>query len=112
MSLPTFKELVQADISNTFMNADEFANLHDVDGKQMTVTIDNNEHIEREKRISQKQVMDGMYVKQVLIYVSGLEYGPLPAQGKQLVLDKKRYRVADAIDEDGLYSITLEANRS
>ena len=109
---PTFKELVQADIGNTFMNEQEFADLHTIDGKSMHVIIDDNEHIEREKRQTQKQNMDGMYIKQVLIYVSGAEYGPLPAQGKQLALDQKRYRIADAIDEDGVYSITLEANRS
>lgn len=108
----TFKEIIQTDISNTFMNDLEFADLHNVDGKSMKVIVDNNEHIEREKRVSQKLIVDGMYVKQVLIYISGEEYGPLPAQGKQLALDGKRYRVADAIDEDGLYSITLEANRS
>jgi hypothetical protein len=112
MSIPTFKELVNSDISSTFMNASEFAELHTVDGKSMKVIIDNNEHIEREKRVAQKQVMDGLYVKQVLIYISSEDYGPLPAQGKQLILDQKRYRVADAIDEDGLYSITLEANKS
>jgi len=106
----TFKELVQADISNTFMNKEEFSDIHMIDGKQMTVTIDNNEHIEREKRYN--RTMDGIYVKQILIYVSKAEYGQLPAFGKQLVLDEKRYRVADAIDEDGLYSITLEANKS
>jgi len=112
MSLPTFKEIIQSDISNNFMNSLEFADLHTIDGKSMKVIIDNNEHLEREKRAAQRQIVDGMYIKQVLIYVSGSEYGPFPAQGKQLILDGKRYRVADAIDEDGLYSITLEANKS
>ena len=37
--------------------------------------------------------------------------GPLPKQGTAVSLDKRSYRVADAIAEDGIYSITLEANR-
>ena len=75
----------------------------------MAVQIDNNEQIEREKRYSQH--MDGIYVKQVLMYVSAEDYGPLPKQGTAVSLDKRSYRVADAIAEDGIYSITLEANR-
>ncbi len=112
MTIPSFKELVQSDITNTFMNENEFADIHTIDGKQMHVIIDNNENIEREKRISQKQLNEGMYLKQVLIYVSAHEYGPLPAEGKLLKLDQKLLRVVDAINEDGLYSITLEANKS
>ena len=45
--MPTFKEIMRADIDNIFMNADEFAGFHDVNGKRMLVTIDNNELIER-----------------------------------------------------------------
>lgn len=110
MIIRSFKELVQADANDVFMNTNEFADLHTIDGKSMKVIIDDNENIEREKKF--KINMDGIYVKQVLIYVSKLEYGPLPAYGKLLKLDAKPYRVIDAIDEDGIYSITLEANRS
>ena len=48
--IPSFKEILRADIDNTFMNADEFAGFHDVNGKRMLVTIDNNELIERAKK--------------------------------------------------------------
>lgn len=107
-----FKEIVQNDINNTFLNTLEFADTHQINEKSMKVIIDNNEHLEREKKISLRQNMDGIYTKQLLIYVIGQEYGPLPSFGKQLTLDTKRYRVIDAIDEDGIYSITLEANKS
>ena len=106
----TFKDIIQRDVQQTFLNVDEFSEIHTVNGKQMAVQIDNNEQIEREKRISQH--MDGIYVKQVLLYVAEKEYGPLPKQGTVVNLDKKSYRVADAIAEDGIYSITLEANRA
>ena len=41
------------------MNAEEFADIHIVDGKRMTVLIDDNEIIEREKKM--KSNMDGDY---------------------------------------------------
>ena len=84
--------------------------MHIVNGAEMPVQIDSNEQIEREKRYSQN--IDGMYMNQKLIYVAASDYGPLPKQGSMLTLDGRKYRVADAIDEYGVYSITLEANRA
>lgn len=105
----TFKDVVKRDVKSIFLNTDEFSEIHTVNGKPMAVQIDNNEQIEREKRYNQH--MDGIYVKQILMFVSAEEYGPLPKQGASVSLDKRVYRVEDAISEDGIYSITLEANR-
>lgn len=106
----TFKDIIKRDVQQTFLNVDEFSEIHTVNRKaDGSADSDNNEQIEREKRYSQH--MDGIYVKQVLMYVSAEDYGPLPKQGTAVSLDKRSYRVADAIAEDGIYSITLEANR-
>jgi hypothetical protein len=56
--------------------------------------------------------MDGIYLNQKLIYVAASDYGPLPKQGTIIRLDKRSYTVADAIEEGGVYSITLEATRA
>ena len=106
----TFKDIVRADLDNVFMSTDEFAGLHNVNGKRMPVTVDNNELIERAKKA--KSNMDGIYTKTTLIFVKAKDFGQLPAVGASLVLDGKTYRVTDAMNEDGLYSIHLEANRS
>ena len=98
------------------MNPEEFSDLHTLNGVEVPVQIDNNEQIEREKRFNQN--MDGIYVNQKLIYVSAEDYkkapgrAGLPKQGTTISLDGRVYRVADAIDESGIYSITLEANRA
>lgn len=107
--MPGFKDIIRADL-NIFMNLDEFATTHTVNGKKMAVTIDNNELIERAKKA--KSNMDGIYVKSTLIYVKPKDFGQLPAVGSALNLDGKIFKVTDATNEDGLYSIHLEANRS
>lgn len=106
----SFKDIVRSDIDNVFMNPDEFGTMHTVNGKRMVVVIDNNELIERAKRINSH--MDGMYVKSTLIYVKAKDFGALPQVGGAVDLDGKTFRVTDATNEDGLYSIHLEANRS
>ena len=106
----TFKEIVRADIDNVFMNVEEFAGVHIVNGKRMPITVDNNELIERAKKA--KYNMDGIYTKTTLIYVKAKDFGQLPIVGSALNLDGRIYKVTDAMNEDGLYSIHLEANRS
>ena len=97
-------------VVGTFMNVDEFADMHTVDGKEIPVLVDDNEIIEREKKM--KSNMDGVYVKQKLIYVKADDFGSLPAIGRQIVFDGKRYMVTDSTDEGGVYTITMEANRT
>lgn len=108
--MSTFKDIIASDVHGTFLNKEEFSDLHEVNGERIPVQVDSNEQIEREKRFAQN--MDGMYLNQKLIYVAASDYGPLPKQGSSIMFDGKRYRVADAIDEYGVYSITLEANRA
>jgi len=106
----TFKDIIADDIHTTFLNVDEFSDIHVINGTEMPVQFDENEQIEREKRFNQH--MDGMYLNQRLIYVAASDYGPLPKEGSLLTMDGRKFRVADAIDEGGVYSITLEANRA
>ena len=48
--LPGFKDLIQKDNLQVFLNPYEFGEEHSVGGRQMTILIDDNEMIEREKR--------------------------------------------------------------
>lgn len=106
----TFKDILASDVSSIFLNVMEFADLHVVNGVAMPCQIDNNEQIEREKRYAAH--MDGIFVNQKLIYVSAADFGALPKTGALLTLDGRKYRVVDAIDEYGIYSISLDGNRA
>ena len=108
----TFKQMAAGDISEIFFNPEEFGEVHRIDGRPMTVIIDGFEVVERSKKQSDKGRIDGIYQKQVLLYVSRKEMGNLPAIGRQLQLDGSKYLVTDAIDEGGVFSITLGAVRS
>ena len=107
----SFKEVMKDDVNTVFMNNDEFANIHLVNGKKMNVIFDSLEQMEREQRVTEIKE-EGLYKKHLLIYVKKSEYGPLPAPGNRITLDRANYLVTDAVNEDGLYSISLEANKS
>lgn len=105
-----FKELVAQDIEKAFLNLEEFGELHLVNGLKMLIIMDGNEMIEREKRV--KNHAEGTFRKQILFFVAAEEFGALPAIGREISVDGKKYRVMDAISESGIYSITAEAFKS
>ena len=107
--MSAFKDMIANDVKGVFLNTLEFSDIHTVNGVEMPVQIDGNEQIERQKR--QTEVAEGIFVNQKLIYVSAEDFGALPRIESVLKLDGKTYRVVDAIDEDGIYSITIEAHR-
>lgn len=109
MKRGTFKELLSEDV-NQFMSINEFGDKRTIDGKPMTVIVDDNEIIEREK--ATKSNMDGVYTRQKLIYVKADEFGPMPALGRLITMDNRKYLVIEATDEQGIYAITMEANKS
>ena len=105
-----FKDMVAADIAEVFLNLDELGETHEVNGLPMTIIMDDMEMVEREKRLKSND--DGVHRKQILFYVAAEEFGALPAANREITVDGKRYRVTDAVSEDGIYSISGEAKRS
>lgn len=106
----SFKEMVNRDIKNIFLNPDEFGETHIVDDREMTIIIDENELVEREKKM--KTLAEGLHNKQLLVYVSKEDFGSEPLIGRLLDLDGIYYTVTDVSDEDGIYSISLEVKES
>lgn len=107
----SFKQLIRQDNRDVFMNDDEFAEKHFVNGRKMSAILDTNELEEREKRLKE-DMTTGVYKKQILFYVRASDFGRMPSVGSVLEFDRKRYIVTNAINEDGIYSVEAEANRS
>ena len=105
-----FKQIIRNDANSVFLNQQEFGELHNVDGRTMTIISDMFEQLERRKTVSES--IDGIYENTDLIYVRADEYGRLPAPGKVLNLDGRPFRIVDATDEDGIYSIEIKAVKS
>ena len=110
----TFKDQIAKDNRTVFANGYEFWEYHVINGSKMLCMVDNNELVDREKRYQYRKSLyaDGVYLKELLIYVHADDFGVLPAIGRSVTFDKKSYIVSDAINEDGIYSLTLEANKT
>lgn len=108
----SFKSILMDDVKGVFLNGEEFAEQHVIDGKLMTISVDGNEVVERSKKQVEEGRTDGLYERQTIIYVSKKDFGKVPAIGRQLTMDKGIYIIQDCIDEGGMYSITLGAIRA
>lgn len=107
-----FKEIMKDDLAGIFFDLEEFAERRTINGKEMCVIFDENELLERKKEGRAGSHFDGAYLATAMLYVKAEEYGPRPKVGSVLAIDGKNvYRVAEAVDEGGVYSIALEANR-
>lgn len=103
-----FKEIVKEDIKNIFLNFDEFGEYHLIGKRSFLVIVDENELTEREKRIKGDD-LKGLHTKQLLFYIQGSDFGPLPSPNSIIEFDGKKYRITDAENEMGIYSISMEA---
>lgn len=108
----TFKDCVAADIKAVFLNQEEFGESHLINGKSMICVVDGNEVVERSRKQTEKGRIDGIYERQIMLYVSREDFGRMPAIGAVMTVDSGKYRVADAIHEGGMYSILLGAVKS
>jgi len=112
MAAPSFKDCLAADIHNVFLNRMEFADTHNVNGREMDVLVDENELLERDKARIMGTAAGGIYKSRRLIYVAKADFGPRPAQDAVLVLDGRQYRVQTCTEEAGILAIELGANKT
>ena len=73
MQSMTFKQIMDRDVDETFLNVTEFADLHNIDGNNVPALIDDMENIEREKRM--KSNMDGIRFSHSMFYMSSIRAG-------------------------------------
>lgn len=106
LTLNNFKEMLIEDNEMIF-DLEELAEIHSINGRKMRVIIDEKELLEREKKEG-VQEREGIYKRKILLYVIAMEFGPLPAANSILDFDGRLYRVIKAMNEDGIYAITLE----
>ena len=93
-----------------FMNTDEFATKHKVNGIEIPIIIDEELLKERQSRVDDPA--EGVYDTGVLLVVKKVDYGEKPAIGEIVKLDEDIYRVQDVQNDEGMYIIELVANDS
>lgn len=98
----TFKDFYKKDVQQIFFNSDELAETVVINGKSMSVVIDDDE-LERQK-LKFGEKLDHA---ELLFHVSLLEFGNVPKPDVLLDFGKKRYRVLNTTKNAAVLTIAL-----
>lgn len=103
----SLKDIIKADIKTVFFNDDEFAEDHNIDGRKVSVVVDN----ETLKKRNQKEY-DGILQADILYFIKDEDVNRKPVVGQVQRFDGKIYSVFDVKYDSGVYEIILQIGRS
>lgn len=100
------KDQIQSD-TDIFFNPDEFGELHDIDGRQLLIVVDNDRLSKRTQR-----EYDEIYVGDLLYFVKATDYGSRPKPNSVQLFDKRPYEIFDIRENMGMYEIILKGSET
>ena len=96
------KEQIAGDIFSVFLNEDEFADWHTVNGSRLKCIIDkNNVHM----RASAGRRTEGVREDSFFLYIHAGEFRTSPEPNSEIDIDGKKYAIRSVSDEMGLLVI-------
>ena len=95
-----FKDAVKADVKSVFLNLDEFADMHDINGASIRCVVDVDEAASQ---------FVGVFNNTVTVYVAAGDMTP-PVEGEIFRLDGSLHEVRRVNVEGDMLVIVAEAN--
>lgn len=103
----SFKDQIVQDLDTVFLNLGEFAELHRVEGRQISIVVDNN----RLQSLKQGQIL-GLVESDMLIMGRKVDFPADLSPGRLLNVDGREMIVADSGEDMGLVEVALNQNRT
>lgn len=105
----SFKDQIKQDLSDIFLNLDEFADLHRIEGKEVPVVID-SDIMAKLSKISDNRI-HGMDEADMVIMGKASDLPENLDPGRLLNLDGREVIVVTTMSEMGLVQIAVRQNR-
>lgn len=103
----SFKEQIQKDLTDVFLNLDEFAELHRVEGRQIAVVVDDN----RLTELKQGQIL-GLVEADMLLMGRECDFPADLEPGRLLNVDGRELLVENYGKDMGMVEVALRQNRT
>jgi len=99
-----FKRWVDWDIDNVFINGEEFADSHLIDGRELSCVVDSDLYQKR------NSIAPGsVFASRLMLHISAEVLGYKPKQDQLMIVDGGRYIVLEVAENMGMFTITMEA---
>ena len=105
----SFKDQIKQDLSDIFLNLDEFADLHRIEGKEVPVVID-SDIMAKLSKIGDNRI-HGMDEADMVIMGKASDLPENLDPGRRLNLDGREVIVVTTTSEMGLVQIAVRQNR-
>lgn len=100
-----FKDIIKKDI-HTFINQNEFAEEHNINGAIIKCVID--EDISKERNINKETVnMKGIFYNEVSLFIEKKHFLRIPKIEELMSIDDYNYRIKDISDSEGILEFEL-----
>lgn len=106
--MSTFKDQLKADINNVFLNTEEFADKHTIDGKLISAIVD-DEAMEEFENLKDYN-FDGLYKVKLVIYLNAEDLDKVPVIESSLNVDGRKYFVLGVSKPEGMIKLVLGVN--
>ena len=103
----SFKEQIKTDLDNVFLNLDEFAEIHRVEGKQIPVVVDNDQL----NNLKKGQIL-GLVEADMLLMGKEADFPADLEPGRLLNVDGRELIVELSGKDMGLVEVALRQNRT
>lgn len=109
--MSSFKDVLEQDM-HIFINIDEFAEMYDIDGQQVSAVIDADLLKDRPRQpLDMYHATEGVYVEEVVLFVRSSDI-ERPVTTQNMRINDQLYQVNKCVEFAGILEITLEAYRS
>lgn len=106
----SFKEQLEADL-DIFINADEFAETHNINGQDVICVLEGLTTKEQITKANGTPAFDGISALTRVLHIKTADLPERMAHGNVVELDGETFRVGDAVEDNGITTITLEVDQ-
>ena len=103
----SFKEQIAADLDSVFLNLDEFAEIHRVEGSKIPVVVDNDQL----NKLKKGQIL-GLVEADMLLMGKTADFPADLEPGRMLNVDGRELIIASSGEDMGLVEVALQQNRT
>lgn len=104
-------EQIAADLDNVFLNLDEFACLHDFNGKKVKCIVDDQQNMAATGAANGFANVTGIGILQCdrVVYCQAADLAPQPLPGEKIIMDGREWYVSESglSETEGLLALPL-----
>ncbi len=108
--MSAFGEQIARDMQEVFLNGDEFAETHDLNGTKCRCIVQSPTAREQFTQKEPNNRFDGISGRVIIVHVAKESLPEVPREGNAFLLDGENTIVDTVVDDIGMLSITLHQN--